>query len=94
MGKNFNNQEMKKVNNDGFIATSYWDKSIRLVTVDGDGNEVDCYDKVVDELKCKEDNITLYYKKEERKNKWINFRYNLQRRMLISNIVITILTFF
>ena len=94
MSNNYENQEMKTVNNEGFVTSSFWDKSIHLMTVDGEGNEVDCYDKVVDDLKDKEDNVIQYYKKEERKNKWINFIYNLHRKMLIINIGLTFFTFF
>ena len=90
---NNNENSMYNVKEDGFVTESYWQKSIHLMTIDDEGNAVDCYDKVVDELKDKESNVVSYYKKEERKNKLINFIYNLQKKMLITSISLLVFTF-
>ena len=89
-----NNENNYNVKEEGFVTETYWQKSIHLMTIDGEGNAVDCYDRVVDEIKDKESNVITYYKKEERKNKIINFIYNLQKKMLITNIALLVFTFF
>ncbi|MBE5935259.1 MAG: hypothetical protein E7262_05645 [Lachnospiraceae bacterium] len=93
MEKGYNNTEMKTVNNEGFITSAFWDKSIHLMTIDEEGNSVDCYDKVVDDLKNREDKVVFHYKKEERKNKFINFVYDGQKKGLITSLVLTGITF-
>ena len=47
-----NNSENGAYNSqrDGFISTSYWDKSIQFKTMDENGLEVDCYSRVVGEI--------------------------------------------
>ena len=94
MNNNYDNTDMKTVNNEGFVTSAFWDKSIHLQTVDENGNSIDCYDKVVDDLKTRENKAIEHFKKEERKNSLINYMYNSQRRMLIVNILITFITFF
>lgn len=71
-------------------AAAYLDQSIRLVTIDENGLEVDCYDRVVSDLRDKEEKILEILKKERRKNRLIHFAYNVQPKMFVANILLTI----
>ena len=77
---------------DGFISTSYWDKSIQFKTMDENGLEVDCYSRVVGEIQEKKNEVNKYYKRERFKNFFVNLAYKSQLHFLVLNISITILT--
>ena len=89
-----NNSENGAYNSqrDGFISTSYWDKSIQFKTMDENGLEVDCYSRVVGEIQEKKNEVNKYYKRERFKNFFVNLAYKLQLHFLVLNISITILT--
>ena len=89
MNSNYDVKDMRTVNEQGFVTPTFWDRSIRLMTIDENGMAVDCYDRVVDDLKDKESNVVTHFQKEERKNKIINFIYNMQKRVLITNVIFT-----
>lgn len=88
MGSNY--EDMSSVDNEGVVPAAYWDKSIRLVTIDENGMEIDCYDRVVEDLRDKEKKILESFKKEQRKNRLIHFAYNVQPKMFVANIVLTV----
>ena len=89
-----NNSENGAYNSqrDGFISTSYWDKSIQFKTMDENGLEVDCYSRVVGEIQEKKNEVNKYYKRERFKNFFVNLAYKSQLHFLVLNISITILT--
>lgn len=89
-----NNSENGAYNSqrDGFISTSYWDKSIQFKTLDENGLEVDCYSRVVGEIQEKKNEVNKYYKRERFKNFFVNLVYKSQLHFLVLNISITILT--
>ena len=93
MNNKYDTTDMRTVNQEGFVTPTFWDRSIRLMTIDENGMAVDCYDRVVDDLKNKETNVFSHFHKEERKNKLINFVYNMQKRLLITNVICTVVTF-
>ena len=77
------------VSEEGFISTGYWDKKLKYKTLDENGLEVDCYSSVVDEIDRRANEVNMYYKKEKRKNFWINSAYRLQLWFLLLNIITT-----
>ena len=89
-----NNSENGAYNSqrDGFISTSYWDKSIQFKTMDENGLEVDCYSRVVGEIQEKKNEVNKYYKRERFKNFFVNLAYKSQLHFLVLYISITILT--
>ena len=89
-----NNSENGAYNSqrDGFISTSYWDKSFQFNTMDENGFEVDCYSRVVGEIQEKKNEVNKYYKRERFKNFFVNLAYKSQLHFLVLNISITILT--
>lgn len=91
---NSNDKRVYTTKGEGFVTSSFWNKSLHLRTVDENGLDKDCYDDVVDDLTSKEDIVGRYYKKEKRENTWINFRYSLQLKWLVLNIVLTFLSVF
>lgn len=91
---NSDNGRIYTTKGEGFVTSSFWDKSLHLRTVDENGIDKDCYDDVVEDLTSKEEIVERYYKKEKKKNTWINFRYSLQLKWLVLNIAITFLSVF
>ena len=86
---NSDNKRIYTTKGEGFVTSSFWDKSLHLRTVDENGVDKDCYDDVVEDLTSKEEIVERYYKKEKKKNTWINFRYSLQLKWLVLNIALT-----
>lgn len=87
-----NKERVYAVSEDGFISTSYWDKTVHYKTLDENGVEVDCYSKVVDEIDRKTNEVSMYYKKEKRKNFLINMAFKSQLVFLLLNVIVTFMS--